>query len=91
MERPLLLIVEDEVLLHLFLEDALDGAGFSVLVESTANGALQALDREVARFAGIITDIRLGSKQTGWDVARHARELSPALPVVYMTADSSHE
>jgi CheY-like chemotaxis protein len=78
MERPLLLVVED-------------AAGYSILVESTVEGAFQALDADATRFAGLVTDIRLGSKRTGWDVARHGRELCPTLPVVYMTGDSSHD
>lgn len=27
----------------------------------------------------------------GWEVARHARELTPNFPVVYMSGDSAHE
>jgi CheY-like chemotaxis protein len=91
MEHPLLLVVEDEALLHLFLEEALEGAGFSVLLKSNSEEAFKALGNDVQSFAGLITDIRLGSGQTGWDVARHARELCPTMPVVYMTGDSSHE
>ncbi|WP_092990047.1 response regulator [Rhizobium sp. NFR03] len=92
MEHPLLLVVEDEALLHIFLEDVLEGSGYTVSVQSTVDGALKALDADISRFSGLITDIRLGDrKMTGWDVARHARELCPTLPVVYMTADSSHE
>jgi DNA-binding response OmpR family regulator len=40
---------------------------------------------------GLITDINLGKGPDGWDVARHARELIPALPVVYMSGASAHE
>jgi hypothetical protein len=39
-------------------------------------------------FAALVTDVRLTDDLTGWDVARHARELSPAMPVVYLTGDS---
>lgn len=91
-EHPLLLVVEDEALLHIYLEDVLEGSGYSVLLESTVDGALEAIATDISRFVGLITDIRLGDKKkTGWDIARHARELCPTLPVVYMTGDSSHE
>jgi ActR/RegA family two-component response regulator len=55
MKRPQLLIVEDEQLLHLFLEEVLEDAGYSILVESTAEDALKALDADADRFAGLVT------------------------------------
>jgi CheY-like chemotaxis protein len=42
-------------------------------------------------LAGVITDIRLGGAVNGWGVARHARELMPYIPVIYMSGDSAHE
>ena len=39
----------------------------------------------------LITDIKLGADTTGWDVARHARELKPDMPVVYMTGSEAHD
>jgi CheY-like chemotaxis protein len=38
-----------------------------------------------------VTDISLGAKGTGWEVARRARELNPNLAVVYMSGDSAAE
>ena len=37
---------------------------------------------------GLITDIRLGTGPSGWDVARHARRHFPHLAVLYVTGDS---
>lgn len=91
MGYPLLLVVEDERLLHLFLEDVLEGAGFAVLLSENGDDGIAELDSDIGRFSGLITDIKLGSKANGWAVAQHARQLNPALPVVYMTGDSSHE
>lgn len=36
-------------------------------------------------IAGLVTDVNMGDGPSGWDVARHARELQPSLPVIYMT------
>jgi len=44
-----------------------------------------------ARKRALVTDIKLGSSTTGWDVARHARELKPEMPVVYMTGSESND
>jgi CheY-like chemotaxis protein len=38
------------------------------------------------RSSALVTDINLGSGELdGWDVARHAREIEPQFPVVYMS------
>jgi CheY-like chemotaxis protein len=39
----------------------------------------------------LVTDIELGGRLTGWDVAQRARELKPDLPVIYMTGNSGDE
>jgi DNA-binding response OmpR family regulator len=85
----LLLIVEDEVLLHPVLEDALLEAGFEVVLASSGDAALAELENNAARFKGLVTDIRLGAGPSGWEVAHHARELEPTIPVVYMSGDSA--
>ena len=49
------------------------------------------LDADAARFRGVLTDIRLGRGPNGWEIARHAGELAPHIPVVYIGGDSAHE
>jgi CheY-like chemotaxis protein len=50
------------------------------------------LDGAGANIRALVVDIHLGpSKLTGWDVARHAREKSSSLPVVYISAASGHD
>ncbi|GAA4028820.1 response regulator [Sphingomonas rosea] len=87
----LILLTEDEALVSISVQKALEDAGFSVRSVSSGEEAVAVLDAEHADFRGIITDIRLGSEIDGWDVARHARELIPDVPVVYMSGDSAHE
>jgi len=88
MSDILLLLVEDEVLLHLDLEDALREAGFEVLIAPTGSQAIAHLDSDAARFNGVLTDIRLGNGPDGWDVGHRARELVAHMPIVYMSGDS---
>jgi len=85
----LVLLVEDEALLLLALQDALQEAGYQVLACGSGTEAMRKLDAETNNFTGLICDIRLGAGPDGWAVARHARELLPGLPVVYMTGDSA--
>jgi DNA-binding response OmpR family regulator len=73
------------------IEDALADAGFKVDFAPSGERALAALERRPEEIAGLITDIRLGGKVTGWDVAHRARELNPKIPVVYISADSAGE
>ncbi len=84
----LLLADDDARILHL-LEDALAEAGYAMISVRNGAEAIAALDQPGNDLAGLITDIRMGDGATGWDVARHARELAPAFPVVYVTGDSA--
>jgi DNA-binding response OmpR family regulator len=53
--------------------------------------AMKILHTSGTKFRAIITDVNLSGKLTGWDVARHAREINDKIPVIYLTAASSHE
>lgn len=85
------LLVEDEPLIASVLEDVLEDGGFTVLVAHSGQEAIAAIDEAAGALAGVVTDIRLGAGPSGWDVARHARELNAVTPIVYMTGDSSHD
>lgn len=88
----LIFVVEDEISIQEVLQDALEDAGFAVSVASSAADAIEKLDAECADFRALITDVNLGSsKLTGWDVAKHAREINDQIPVVYMTGASAHD
>lgn len=86
-----LLLVEDQQMIAKRMTTALESSGYAVVWHSTGEGALRFLATEGLALAGLVTDIRLGAGPKGWDVARRARELDPAMVVVYMTGDSGHE
>jgi DNA-binding NtrC family response regulator len=85
----LLLLVEDEELIRDLLDHAMTDAGFGLVMARSGAEALAELDANAARFRAVVTDIRLGAGPDGWEVARHARELVPEMPVVYMSGDSA--
>lgn len=88
----MVLLIDDEPLVLDLLHTALDDAGFSVVLANDDHEAFAALETADARnFAGLITDVNLRSGRTGWDVAKRARELCGALPVVYVTGDSEQD
>ena len=85
------MLVEDEPLVLLVAQDALQAGGFAVVPVQLSSEALSVLDERIAELSGLVTDIRLPGGADGWDIARHARELRSNLPVVYTTADSASE
>lgn len=89
--EPVVLLVEDEPLVLLVAQDALEAGGYTVLPVQLASEALEILDSRIAELSGLVTDIRLPGGSDGWEIARHARELKLDLPIVYTTADSAAE
>src|SRR5665213_2370308 len=78
-----LLYVEDEVFIREYVEIILQESGFDVVSAPDGAVALDALTTSVAPFRALITDVDLGAELDGWEIARRARELNRALPVVY--------
>lgn len=83
-----LLVVEDEPLILVAIQDALETNGYAVIPAICGVDAMTALDGRHHEIAGMITDVRLGSGPDGWEVSRYARTLNPEIPVVYVTGDS---
>jgi len=82
------LLVEDEFLIAAMLEDALSEAGFEVVSAHDGPKAMAELQADASRFCAVITDIRMGKGPDGWEIGRHARELVPGIPIVYISGDS---
>lgn len=88
-EQLIVLVVDDEPLIALAIADALDEAGFAHEMCHSGESAMTALGNLEPTYCALVTDIRLGKGPSGWDVARHAREVHASLPVVYITGDSA--
>lgn len=84
-------VVDDEALILLTMEHALEDGGFDHKSAMSADDAAALFDRHGESCRALITDVNLGGKLSGWDVARDARRRFPTLPVIYVTADSAHE
>ena len=87
-QLPLLLLVEDEPLIRALLVEGLEDGGYALAEAEDGEKAMAELD-SAKRFVGLITDIRLGSGASGWEVARHARQNAPGIAVVYVTGDGA--
>ncbi len=89
-ETALVLVVEDEALIQLEIETALQEGGYKTSAASTGKAAIATLEAS-PEIRALVTDVNLGNAITGWDVARRARELAPDLPVLYATSVSMAE
>jgi DNA-binding response OmpR family regulator len=81
----LLLVVEDDPATGDDLKRSLEDAGFRVMLVRSGEKATSAFDENAGEIGGLIADVKLGGNISGWDVARHAREVNQDLPVVYLT------
>jgi DNA-binding response OmpR family regulator len=85
-----IMVVEDDHLIQSIVEETLTAGGFAIVIASSGENAVELLDAAEGKYRALVTDINLGrDKMDGWNVARHAREIDPEFPIVYMTGDSS--
>jgi DNA-binding response OmpR family regulator len=85
-----ILVVEDDPLVQAMVEDALSDGGFKAAITASGEEAV-ALLRENKHHRVLVTDINLLGRLDGWEVARSAREMDPAMPVIYMTGTQGEE
>jgi DNA-binding response OmpR family regulator len=87
---PLILVVEDDQLLQSLVEESLTEGGYEVVIASSGEDAVALLNASEGKYRALVTDINLGSSNIdGWGVARHAREIDPSFPVVYMSGNDA--
>ncbi len=86
-EKPTILIVEDEVLVRLMLGDALREQGYAVIEAAQADEAVTVL-RSAAKIDIVLTDIRMPGSLDGLDLARIIRSEFPHLKVALASAYS---
>jgi DNA-binding NtrC family response regulator len=87
----LILLAEDDQRILDSMQETLEQGGYSVQGASSGEEAIHLIWHLERPISGLVTDIRLGTGPSGWDVARTARERDPELPIVYMAGDSALE
>jgi CheY-like chemotaxis protein len=87
-QPPVVLIVEDEVILRWQLADCFREAGCIVMEAASAKDAMALCDDGLAVHV-LITDIQLNGSGSGWDVAEAFRALWQNIPVIYMSGNAS--
>jgi CheY-like chemotaxis protein len=76
------LVVEDEPAICALLVDLLESAGYRVIAGRTGREAVERLLASSVQL--VLTDLGM-PEMSGWEVARHCRDLYPGLPVVLVT------
>ena len=84
MNRPRILVVEDDFLIRLTLTEALSDDGFDVLEAGSAAEALVHLE-STADIQLMMTDISLPGEMDGGQLATRVRSARPNLPMIFMT------
>ena len=87
----MILVAEDDQLVQGTVEEALTEAGFESAIAASGEEAITLLKGKNAPYRALVTDINLRGKISGWEIARVAREIDPAFPVVYMTGAAADE
>ena len=92
MENQLvILVVEDDQEVQGIVEDALSEGGFEPAIAPSGEEAVTLLKGNRGTYRALVADVNLRGRMDGWQVAKHAREIDPEFPVIYMTGASGHQ
>jgi CheY-like chemotaxis protein len=86
-----ILVIEDDQMIQSVVEEALTDGGFEPAIAPSGEEAVTLLKGNRGKYRALVTDINLRGKIDGWEVAKHAREIDPAFPIVYMTGASADQ
>ena len=84
-ETPVILVVEDDPPIQMIVEDALVDGGFEPAIAPSGEEAVTLLKGHKGKYHALVADITLLGRLDGWEVAKRAREIDPAFPVLYIT------
>jgi DNA-binding response OmpR family regulator len=90
-ETPIILVIEDDESVQTIVEDALTDGGFEPAIAASGEEAVTLLKGGLTEYRALVTDIGLRGRMNGWEVAKQAREIDPAFPIVYVTAAHAGE
>jgi DNA-binding response OmpR family regulator len=91
MGMPLVLVIEDDQDLQGPMEEALIEGGFEVAIAASGEEAVMLLKNRLAPYRALVTDINLTGTLDGWEVAKTAREIDPAFPIVYISGAAGEQ
>lgn len=90
-DSVVVLVVDDEPLIQEMITESLSAGGFEIALAASGEEAVSALERHKGKYRALVTDVNLPGRLDGWQVAKRAREIDPAMPVIYMTGASADQ
>jgi DNA-binding response OmpR family regulator len=87
----LILVIEDDQLIQSTVDEALTEAGFEPAIAASGEEAVMLLRGAKVEYRALVTDINLQGRINGWEVAKQAREINPAFPIIYMTGAAAEQ
>lgn len=86
MKKDRILLVEDDATLSFILQDALEREGFEV--ECAADGEMGLRRFREGGYALVVADVMM-PRLDGFEMVRRIRDISPSVPVIFLTARTS--
>jgi CheY-like chemotaxis protein len=90
-ESLVILVIEDDQSIQGIIEEALTDGGFESAIAASGEEAVTLLKGGQTKYRALVTDINLRGRIDGWEVAKHAREIDPAFPIIYMTGAAADQ
>jgi CheY-like chemotaxis protein len=90
-ESLVILVIEDDQSIQGIIEEALTDGGFEPAIAASGEEAVTLLKGGQTDYRALVTDINLRGRIDGWEVAKHAREIDPAFPIIYMTGAAADQ
>jgi DNA-binding response OmpR family regulator len=84
--QPVILVIEDDDAVQGVIEEALVEGGFEPAIAASGEEAVTLLSGGLTPYRALVADINLLGRLDGWEVAKRAREVDPAFPIIYITA-----
>jgi DNA-binding response OmpR family regulator len=89
MDRPKILVVDDEKHIRMLYQEELEDEGYEVATSDGDEPILELLAREEPQV--VILDIRLGPERSGLDLLQVIRGRDASVPVILSTAYDSFQ
>ena len=86
MKKDRILLVEDDATLSFILQDALEREGFEM--ECAADGEMGLRRFREGGYALVVADVMM-PRLDGFEMVRRIRDISPSVPVIFLTARTS--
>ena len=86
-----IMVVEDDPMIQTLVEEALREGGYEPAISASGEEAVTLLKGNRDYYRALVSDINLKGRMDGWEIAKQAREIDPAFPIIYMTGAAADE